>query len=437
MSIYKRGKSWYIDITLGGHRIHRKGGDSKKEASDIVTDLKARYRRRRLNVADFEDDNFTSFADLAQTYFTYAKATKKSTTYDMEFWYYKKHVESVPIFKDLAAEDIDNEILLKLQANRKDMGLENRTINIIVGIVQKIMNHAIGENKIKKMDLKYPHLKEAKKLHNFLTFEEFACMEAIAELAMKRIIIGRSTRMRPVELAYLAWSDVHFDDKHIKIQGKKGIWQPRKSVERVIPMTFKVSSILTELYGQRKGPWVFSNTDKPARMAVTGALAMKRIIVGRNTGMRPAELAHLAWSDINFDDKDIKIQGKTGTWQPKTSEERVIPMNKKVHSTLVELYRHRQGPWVFSNTDMPVISIKKSIATLAKDAGIEKHVTPNMLRHTFATHSLMQGADLKSVQEALGHATIATTGRYLHSIKEHVRSAVELLDDEKKERKKK
>lgn len=347
MSVYRRGKSWYIDVTLGGKRIHRKAGETKKEAADIITDLKARFRRRQLNVADFDDQNFTLFADLAQLYFTHCKATKASSTYDMEFWYYQKHIE--PMFKDLVAEDIDNEILLKLQANRKDAGLANRTINIIIGIVRKILNHAADKGKIKRPDIQYPHLQEAKKLHNFLTFSEFTSLEAI----------GADT------------------------------------------------------------------------------LVFKRIIVGRNTGMRPAELAYLAWSDISFDRKTIKIQAKKGIWKPKTNEERIIPMNKKVHSILSYLHKHKKGPWVFSNTDKPVLSIKKSIARLATDAGIEKHVTPNMLRHTFATHALLKGADLKSVQEALGHSDITTTGRYLHSIKEHVREAVELLDGKKKGRSKK
>ena|SRR2546429_241656 len=60
------------------------------------------------------------------------------------------------------------------------------------------------------------------------------------------------------------------------------------------------------------------------------------------------------------------------------------------------------------------------IAQFRRDAGIERHVTPHMLRHTVATLLLRNGVDIRVVQEFLGHASIATTQRYTHIAKEHL-----------------
>jgi integrase/recombinase XerD len=64
--------------------------------------------------------------------------------------------------------------------------------------------------------------------------------------------------------------------------------------------------------------------------------------------------------------------------------------------------------------------IAKIIAKLREDRGIKRHVTPHMLRHTVATLPLRNGTDIRVVQEFLGHASIATTQRYIHIVKEHM-----------------
>jgi site-specific recombinase XerC len=74
--------------------------------------------------------------------------------------------------------------------------------------------------------------------------------------------------------------------------------------------------------------------------------------------------------------------------------------------------------------------IRRALQTAAKNAGLSKRVTPNMLRHTFGTHALLNGGDLISVKELMGHKNILTTEKYLHSIQEYNKKTVELLDDE-------
>jgi hypothetical protein len=82
-----------------------------------------------------------------------------------------------------------------------------------------------------------------------------------------------------------------------------------------------------------------------------------------------------------------------------------------------------ESPALFLNTSGERLStqgIANIIAQFRKDAGIERHITPHMLRHTVATLLLRNGVDIRIVQEFLGHASIATTQRYTHITKDHL-----------------
>lgn len=82
-----------------------------------------------------------------------------------------------------------------------------------------------------------------------------------------------------------------------------------------------------------------------------------------------------------------------------------------------------ESPALFLNASGQRLStqgIANTIAQFRKDAGIKRHVTPHMLRHTVATLLLRNGVDIRVVQEFLGHASIATTQRYTHVSKDHL-----------------
>lgn len=339
MSVYRRGNSWYINISLGGTRINRKAGNTKKEAQRAVEELRTKYRLEQLHLADIRKQKLP-FHIVAMEYLDHVEDTKSMRTHELEDRDYTKHLH--PFFSDKFIDEINNDLLLRYQAEKKAGGYANRTVNIHMGLVRKIRRFALTKKYISRDNLKYPMLDEPKKLHAFLTPEEYQIF-------------------------------------------KKNLSYP---------------------------------------------LALDRVVFGRLTGMRPAELTYLAWPDIDFDLKIAKIQGKPGLWKPKTNEERVVPLSKTALKILKRLYKKRKGPWVFSSSDKPVKSVRKALATAAKKSGFSKNVTPNMLRHTFATHALLEGADLKSLMEILGHKNISTTQKYLHSIQAHLRKTVELLDEE-------
>ncbi|MGB6606356.1 MAG: site-specific tyrosine recombinase XerD [Atribacterota bacterium] len=136
------------------------------------------------------------------------------------------------------------------------------------------------------------------------------------------------------------------------------------------------------------------------------------------TGMRVSELIHLKINDINMENRMLKCLGKG-------SKERIIPFGDKAYQSL-NLYLDRLRPKLVKNPDENVLFLNSRgkrlsrqgvfylVKVYARKAGIEKKVTPHTLRHTLATHLIENGADLRSVQEMLGHSDIATTQIYTH-----------------------
>ncbi len=132
-----------------------------------------------------------------------------------------------------------------------------------------------------------------------------------------------------------------------------------------------------------------------------------------STGIRVGELANLKINDINFVDELIKVKGKG-------KKERMVPVGKIALNCLIEYIEKRPNKkeeFVFLNKyggRLTERSIERIIKKYSLIQGINKKVTPHTFRHTFATHLLDRGADLRFVQELLGHERITTTQIYTH-----------------------
>lgn len=142
-----------------------------------------------------------------------------------------------------------------------------------------------------------------------------------------------------------------------------------------------------------------------------------------SSGLRVSEIVALKINDVHFDAGFLRIMGKG-------SKERVVPMNhraaEKIKRYLYEvrpvLLKHRQSPYLFlSNRGTPMTRQRfwQALKYLGNAAGV--HLTPHTLRHTFATHLLDGGADLRSVQKMLGHSDISTTQIYTKVSAERIR----------------
>ena len=266
MSIYRRGKSWYINIRLGGVRINRKAGNTKTEAKTVEETLKTKYRLKQLHLSEISNEDIP-FHYLADLYFKHIEDVNAFRTYQVEKNFYKNHIK--PNFEPYMAYDINDALLLDFQARMKAKSLANRTTNILVGIVRKILKHGASRHIIRTPDVQFPKLKESRRLHAFFSDKEFnALLPRINDdMTRARVIVTRHTGMRPAEAAYLAWNDVHFGQKYIKIQGKEikpgKIWKAKDSEERTIPLNQAALSVLKALHRKRKSQWVFSRNDSP------------------------------------------------------------------------------------------------------------------------------------------------------------------------------
>lgn len=144
------------------------------------------------------------------------------------------------------------------------------------------------------------------------------------------------------------------------------------------------------------------------------------------TGMRVSELINLKEENIHAELKLVKVLGKG-------SKERLIPISdvaldwlkryeEKVREPML-LSKGRYSEYVFLNNRGSILTrqaVWQIIKRYCQMAGIEKDVTPHTLRHTFATHLLENGADLRVVQEILGHADISTTQIYTNLTQKHI-----------------
>lgn len=156
-------------------------------------------------------------------------------------------------------------------------------------------------------------------------------------------------------------------------------------------------------------------------------LAIIEVLYG--CGLRVTELIELKISEIYWEEGFVRIIGKG-------NKERLVPLGKiaskhlkiylneiRVHQKVKDLFVDH----VFINKNGSKISrvmIFKIVKKLTEKAGIQKNISPHSLRHSFATHLVEGGADLRSVQEMLGHQSITTTEIYTHLDKNYLKQAI-------------
>lgn len=145
-----------------------------------------------------------------------------------------------------------------------------------------------------------------------------------------------------------------------------------------------------------------------------------------SSGLRVSELINLKINDLYFDEEVVRVLGKG-------SKERIVPLGSSAQNWIKEYLlksrplfekKDKSQGYVFLNnrgTKLSRISIWKMVDLYSKQAGITKEMHPHIFRHSFATHLLEGGADLRAVQEMLGHSDISTTQIYTHVDRQYIK----------------
>lgn len=163
----------------------------------------------------------------------------------------------------------------------------------------------------------------------------------------------------------------------------------------------------------------------PDRCSPRGARDYAMIQLLYASGLRVSELVGLKVSDVDLDQSFVSVLGKG-------DKRRLVPFGEVAKEALLAYVREVRPKWAARADSSHLFLTErgkgmtrqgfwKLLGRYARAAGIDKPISPHKLRHSFATHLLERGADLRSVQTMLGHADIATTQVYTHVTAEHLR----------------
>jgi integrase/recombinase XerD len=184
----------------------------------------------------------------------------------------------------------------------------------------------------------------------------------------------------------------------------------------------KFSQKLPEILSLKEVEELLGQPDGHAPLGIRDRTMLEMLYA---TGMRVSELVQLKTNQLNLEGGHVLLFGKG-------SKERVVPLGREairwilvyLEGTRGQLSKGKESPVLFLNRSGRGISRQqfwKIIKAYGLKAGIRKKITPHLLRHSFASHLLARGADLRSVQMMLGHADISTTQIYTHVASERLK----------------
>ena len=220
-----------------------------------------------------------------------------------------------------------------------------------------------------------------------------------------RMFLYKSKESSKTNAHYLtvlkSFYDYMLDLEKIKVNPCANIKMPK--LEKSLPKFLTVNEVDKLLNIDLKKPIDYRNK------------AMLEVLYA--TGMRISELLNLTLSNYNPEDGSIKVMGKG-------SKERYVPISD-VAIKYLNLYLNKYRKYIIKNSSdyifvnyngkkMSRQGFFKILKALCQKSGINKEISPHILRHSFATHLLNNGADLRIIQELLGHASISTTEIYSH-----------------------
>jgi integrase/recombinase XerD len=212
------------------------------------------------------------------------------------------------------------------------------------------------------------------------------------------------------------------------IQQKKLAWSSYKQIvyAKTLKRPFMLEDIPFPRHEQRL-PLILSKDEVERILTAPSHLKTRALLMTvYSTGLRRSEVARLRVSDIDSARMTITVDGKG-------KKDRVVMLSPVLLDTLRQYWRQAKPKhWLFpgETPDQPISGndVFAVFHNAVRRAGITKHVSPHSLRHSFATHLLESGVDLRTIQLLLGHRSLKTTARYLHVSQYQVRATASPLD---------
>lgn len=173
-----------------------------------------------------------------------------------------------------------------------------------------------------------------------------------------------------------------------------------------------------------KLPLVLSKEEINKMIEATNNLKHKVVIMFLYyAGLRLDEVRNLRWEDIDFDREIIHLKTAKG------DRERIVFLHRKLVDML-KIYGAKEEGLVFVSQmkgEYSKRTIQQIVKSASRKAGLKKNITPHTLRHSFATHLLESGADIRYIQQLLGHKDLKTTQIYTHVANKDIKKLANLL----------
>lgn len=273
-----------------------------------------------------------------------------------------------------------------------ECGLSDNTIKGYKGDLRNFSNYLQDEGIRRFQDLR------AKMIVNFIEKEK---QRGLSENSISRSLVT-------IKMLY----------KYMIMEGKISV-NPMSSVN-----TLKLQKHLPEVLHYKAVEEILQAPDCNDKLGIRDKAILELMYA---TGARVSEVASIKTSWINFDYGYIRCQGKG-------SKQRIVPMGAEASKSIRRYLQEVRPLLVRIEADEPLLFLSRTGKKLRREniwsivkkyaikAGIRSNISPHTLRHSFATHLLEGGADLRSVQEMLGHSNISTTQIYTHIDRKYLKS---------------
>ncbi len=283
-------------------------------------------------------------------------------------------------------------------------------------LIESFINYLIVECGLSKNTiLSYSH--DLQLFTNFLLSKNISDLNDVRPDTITSFIISEKQRRLSVNSITRALVSVRMLYRFLVSEGKLGK-NPLTSIDS--PKLWKRLPVVVPAH---KIDNLLSVPDVTTKLGVRNRAILELLYA---TGARVSEAAVVQMDWINFEYGYVKCRGKG-------SKERIVPLGTKAIEAIQnylkiarpEIKNSQHSPYLFlSKTGKPLRreNIWKIVRNCALKAGIHERISPHKLRHSFATHLLENGADIRSVQEMLGHVNISTTQIYTHVSKQHLKA---------------